>query len=178
MKWSIHQLRKFRQGAAMPLDEVVDLGSVRERNPEIRAISPVQLKGSCTVGSKKISFHFHLEGSLTLPCARTWEDVHFPFSIESDEQYSWDEDVLAQDDEIHPITGDVVDPMPIFEELILLEVPLQVYCDDAETMTEASGTGWSYATDEEYNLQLTEEQDKKTDPRLAGLARFFESDND
>ncbi|MDW0109327.1 YceD family protein [Sporosarcina aquimarina] len=177
MKWSIHQLRKFRQGA-MPLDEVVDLGSVRERNSEIRAISPVRLTGSCTVGSKKVSFHFHLEGSMTLPCARTWEDVHFPFSIETDEQFSWDEEVLAQDDEIHPIVGDTIDPMPVFEELILLEVPLQVYCDDADTVTEASGTGWSYTTDEVYNEKLTEEQDKKTDPRLAGLARFFESDND
>ena len=177
MKWSIHQLRKFKQGA-IPLDEVVDLGSVKERNSEIRAISPVQLTGYCTVGSKKISFHFRLEGSLTLPCARTWEDVHFPFSIESDEEYSWDEYELAHDDEIHPVKGETIDPMPVFEELILLAIPLQVYCDDAENMTEASGTGWSYTTDEEYNEQLVEEQEKKTDPRLADLARFFESDND
>lgn len=177
MKWSIHQLRKFKQGA-IPLDEVVDLGAVKERNPEIRDISPVQLTGYCTVGSKKISFHFRLEGSLTLPCARTWQDVHYPFVIETDEQYSWDEHVLAQDDEIHPVTGEMIDPMPLFEELILLEVPMQVYCEDADSMTEASGTGWSYTTDDEYEKQQAEEQESKTDPRLADLARFFESDND
>lgn len=177
MKWSIHQLRKFKQGA-IPLDEVVDLGSVKERNSEIRAISPVQLTGYCTVSSKKISFHFHLEGALTLPCARTWEDVHFPFSIESEEEYSWDEYELANDDEMHPVQGEIIDPMPVFEELILLAIPMQVYCDDADKMTEASGTGWSYTTDEKYSEQLAEEQEKKTDPRLADLARFFEPDND
>ncbi|WJY28829.1 MULTISPECIES: YceD family protein [Sporosarcina] len=177
MKWSIHQLRKFKQGS-IPLDEVVDLSSVKEKNPEIREISPVHLTGYCTVGSKKISFHFRLEGKMILPCARTWNDVDYPFSIETDEQFSWDEYVLAQDDEIFPVTGDTIDPMPLFEELILLEVPMQVYCEGAEAMTEASGTGWSYTTDEEYNKQLEEEQETKTDPRLADLARFFESDND
>ncbi|GKV67701.1 hypothetical protein NCCP2716_01990 [Sporosarcina sp. NCCP-2716] len=115
---------------------------------------------------------------MTLPCARTWQDVHYPFLIETDEQFSWDEHVLAQDDEIHPLTGEMIDPMPLFEELVLLEVPMQVYCDDADSMTEASGAGWSYTTDDEYEKQQAEEQETKTDPRLADLARFFESDND
>lgn len=174
MKWSIHQLQKYRQGP-MPLDEAVDLESVKRRNPEIRNITPVRVTGSCTIGSKKVTCRFRLEGTMTLPCSRTWEDVELPFSIESDEEFSWDEDVLSANDEIHLVTGEVIDPTPVFEELVLLEVPLQIYGENAEKMVEAEGKGWSYTTDEKYNIRLQEEKDTKVDSRLAGLAKFFET---
>ncbi len=174
MKWSIHQLQKYRQGA-MPLDEAVDLESVKRRNPEIRNITPVRVTGSCIIGSKTLTCRFRLEGTLTLPCSRTWEDVEMPFSIESDEEFSWDEAVLATNDEIHPVTGDVVDPTPVFEELVLLEVPLQIIGENAEKMEQAEGKGWSYTTDEAYNIRLREEKETKVDPRFADLANFFES---
>lgn len=174
MKWSIHQLQKYRQGP-MPLDEAVDLASVKKRNPEIRDISPVHVTGSCSIGSKKLTCHFQLEGTMTLPCARTWEDVKYPFSIETDEQFSWDEAILATDDEIHPVVGDVIDPTPLFEELVLLEVPLQVFSDNADGMKQTEGKGWSYSTDDEHQARLLEEQENKVDPRLADLAKFFES---
>ncbi|MBE1553572.1 YceD family protein [Sporosarcina limicola] len=174
MKWSIHQLQRYRQGA-MPLDEAVDLESVKKRNPEIRNITPVQVTGSCTIGSKTLTCRFRLEGILTLPCSRTWEDVQLPFSIESDEQFSWDEEVLATDDEIRPVVGEIIDPTPVFEELVLLEVPLQIFSENADEMKQAEGKGWSYATDEEYNARLREERETTVDPRLADLAKFFES---
>lgn len=174
MKWSIHQLQRYRQGA-MPLDEAVDLDSVKERNPEIRNITPVRVTGSCTIGSKKLTCRFRLEGTMTLPCSRTWEDVEYPFTIEADEQFSWDEEVLSTDDEIHPVVGEVIDPTPVFEELVLLEVPLQIYSENADEMRKAEGKGWSYTTDEEYNAKLREDLETKVDPRLANLAKFFES---
>lgn len=175
MKWSIHQLQKYRQGA-MPLDEAINLDSVKKRNPEIRDIKPVHVTGSCVIGSKKLTCHFNLEGVMILPCSRTWEDVELPFSIETDEQFSWDEATLATDDTIHPVIGEVVDPTPVFEELILLEVPLQIFSEKAEEMKSAEGKGWSYTTDEEYEAQQREEKEKKVDPRLEGLAGFFDSD--
>ncbi|CAM3087355.1 YceD family protein [Filibacter tadaridae] len=174
MKWSILQLQKYRQGD-MPLDEAVNLESVKLRNPEIRDIKPVRVTGSCTIGAKKMLCRFRLEGTMTLPCSRTWVDVELPFSIESDEQFSWDEATLALDDEIHPVIGDVIDPTPVFEELVLLEVPLQIHSENADEMVQAEGKGWSYTTDEEYNARLREELETKVDPRLADLAKFFES---
>lgn len=177
MKWSIHQLQKYRQGA-MPLDEAVNLETVKKRNPEIRDIKPVHVTGSCVIGSKKLSCRFHLEGVMTLPCSRTWEDVEYPFSIETNEQFSWDEATLATDDAIHPVEGEVIDPTPLFEELILLEVPLQIFSEEAEKVRRAEGKGWSYTTEDEYDAQLNEEKEKKVDPRLAGLAEFFNSDKE
>ncbi|HEX5564169.1 MAG TPA: YceD family protein [Sporosarcina sp.] len=177
MKWSIHQLQKYRQGA-LPLDEAVNLDSVKKRNPEIRDIKPVHVTGSCNIGSKKLTCHFHLEGVMTLPCSRTWEDVEYPFSVETDEQFSWDEATLATDDMIHPVIGEIIDPTPVFEELVLLEVPLQVFSVNAEKMTSAEGKGWSYSTNEEHEERLRQEKENKVDPRLAGLADFFNTDKE
>jgi uncharacterized protein len=173
MKWSINQLQRYRQGD-MPFDETVNLDSVKKRNPEIRDIKPIHVTGSCTIGSSNLTCRFRLEGMLTLPCARTWEDVAFPFLIESTERFSWDETELAADDEIHQVSGDFVDLTPVFEELVLLEVPLQVFSKDADDVKTAEGKGWSYATDEAYNARLQEERETKVDPRLAGLANLFE----
>ena len=62
---------------------------------------------------------------------------------------------------------------PVFEELVLLELPLQVFSEEAKDMNTAEGKGWSFATDEEYNARLQDEE-TKVDPRLAGLANLFD----
>ncbi|GKV64294.1 MULTISPECIES: YceD family protein [Sporosarcina] len=177
MKWSIHQLRKHRQGPLL-LDEAVNLDSVKKRNEEIRDIKPVRVSGTCSIGEKKLTCRLRLEGSMTLPCARTWEDVEYPFSIESVEQFSWDEETLQQDDEIHPAEGDMIDFIPVLEELLLLEIPLQVFCESADDVREMEGKGWSYTTDEELETLRLQEAEEKVDPRLAGLANFFETDKE
>lgn len=158
----------------MPFDETVNLDSVKKRNPEIRDIAPIHVTGSCTIGSSKLDCRFRLEGTMTLPCARTWEDVTYPFVIESVERFSWDQDMLTSDDEIHPVEGDFVELTPVFEELVLLEVPLQVYSEEADDMKKVEGKDWSYTTEEAYNVRLQEERDTTVDPRLAGLANFFD----
>ena len=71
--------------------------------------------------------------------------------------------------------GETIDPTPVFEELVLLEVPLQIFGENADDMQQAEGKGWSYTTDEEYNARLQKELETKVDPRLADLAKFFES---
>ncbi|WP_438316866.1 YceD family protein [Sporosarcina sp. FA9] len=177
MKWSINQLQRYRSGD-MPLDEVVNLDSVKKRNPEIRSIKPIQVTGSCKIGPRDITCRFRLEGTMILPCSRTWEDVDYPFVIESVEQFSWDETVLATNDEIHPVVGDFVVLTPVFEELVLLEVPLQVFGANADKMKQADGKGWLYVTEEEHNARLQEEQKTKVDPRLAGLANFFDKQDE
>ena len=64
------------------------------------------------MAASNLTCRFRLEGTMTLPCARTWEDVAFPFSIESIERFSWNETELATDDEIHQVSGDFVDLDP------------------------------------------------------------------
>lgn len=173
MKWSIHQLQRYRQ-EDMPFDEMVNLESVIKRNPEIRGIDPVRVSGTCKIDSYEVECDLHLEGTMTLPCARTWEDVRFPFTIDSTETFSWDEFAVHDDEEeVHVVEGEFVELDPVLEELILLEIPMQVYSEEAKNMTHAKGTGWAYMTDETYDEQQ-EESKPKVDPRLAGLANFFD----
>lgn len=174
MKWTIHQLAKYRR-THMDLDEQVQLPELMKRNSEIRHVSPVHVKARCTVGATSLTCHFHLEGELILPCSRTWEDVAFPISIDSTEVFDWSEDAVESDN-VHPVVGEVIHPDPVLEELILLSIPLQVFKEDADQNKPEGGNGWSYATEEE--LKEKEAGEQKTDPRLAELAKYFDQTDD
>lgn len=172
MKWSIHQLSKYRQNG-MPIDAYVELDDVMERNQDIRQISPVHIKGQCTIGASQMTCHLNLTGMLTLPCARTWEDVEYPINIDTVEVFSWvDEDKRNDEDDVHYAIGDVIDMKPVLEELVLLEVPMQVFKEDTEGQVRG-GKNWSYSTDDDIELARKNDE-PKLDPRLADLAKYFD----
>ena len=173
MKWSIHQLSKYRQ-TGMPIDAEVHLDDVMKRNKEIRHISPVHVKGHCTFGASQMTCQFTMTATLTLPCARTWEDVEYPIEVETVEIFSWAEPVHREndDDDIHYIDGEVIDLAPVLEELVLLEIPMQVFKEGSEGKVQG-GKGWSYSTEDDVARQ-EENDEQKVDPRLADLAKFFD----
>ncbi|WP_342600550.1 YceD family protein [Psychrobacillus sp. FSL H8-0483] len=177
MKWVIHQLAKYRENG-MTLDEFVVLENVEKRNHDVRNISPVHVKGHCTFGAAQMTCHLQLSGTLILPCARTWEDVEYPFEIETVEVFNWSETALAlasaqTNDNFHIVEGDVIHVDPVLEELVLLEIPMQVYKEGADQFKHEGGNGWSYTTDEDLN-DLQEDDQPKLDPRLAELAKYFD----
>ena len=173
MKWSIHQLSKFRKDG-MPLDTYVEVGDLSSRNSDIRNVSPVHVKGLCTFGASQMTCQLTISATLTLPCARTWEDVEYPVEIETVEIFSWVEKEHRQDDggDIHYIDGEVIDMKPVLEELILLEVPMQVFKENTEGQVQG-GKFWSYSTDEDVE-KAKEVDEPKLDPRLAALAKYFD----
>lgn len=173
MKWSIHQLSKYRQNG-LPIDTQVQLDEVMTRNSDIRNVSPVHVKGLCTFGASQMTCQLTVSATLTLPCARTWEDVEYPVHIETVEIFSWVEEEKRGDSggDIHYIDGDVVDMKPVLEELILLEVPMQVFKEDTEGQV-LGGKNWSYTTDEDVELAKKVDE-PKLDPRLAALAKYFD----
>ena len=62
----------------------------------------------------------------------------------------------------------MIDLMPVIQEILILEVPMQVFCtDSSEEGAPQSGKDW----------EVIQERDKeeRIDPRLAGLAQFFKS---
>ncbi|MEK4424317.1 YceD family protein [Solibacillus sp. FSL K6-1523] len=173
MKWSIHQLSKYRKDG-MPLDTNVQLDNLEMRNSDIRNVSPVHVKGLCTFGASQMTCQLTISATLTLPCARTWEDVEYPVNIETVEIFSWVDKEQRGDvfSDIHFIDGDVIDMKPVLEELILLEVPMQVFKENTEGQVQ-SGKNWSYSTDEEVEL-ANKVDEPKLDPRLAALAKYFD----
>lgn len=177
MKIAIQQLQKHRKDG-LPIDETVQLDTVKPRNSDIREISPVHVTGHCTIGSQQLTCNLHLKGMLILPCARTWEDVEFPIDIDSVEIFDWSEKASEDKHEnVHAVTTEVIDLQPVLEELILLEIPMQVFREDADQLVIKGGKDWSYSTDEELEAEK-EDAPPKPDPRLADLAKYFDQSDE
>lgn len=104
---------------------------------------------------------------MVLPCSRTLVDVSYPFTIQTTETFFLNDYDVNPDEDTHLVQGDSIDLLPIVKELVLLEIPMQVIAEQpAEGGAPQAGVGWEVITEE----QLKE----KIDPRLAGLAKFFE----
>jgi uncharacterized protein len=177
MKWSLQQLQKYRT-KGLELQEDADLSSILERDPEILNVSPIHVTGRADIGSDAVTFHLHVSGHLILPCARTLKEVKFPIDIHTIETFVAN-DLLDPDeeaeDEIHQIEGDRVDLLPVIEELVLLEKPMQVFSEEDLEEELPSGKHWEMLTEEQARQQV-ELEEKKPDPRLADLAKFFNQD--
>ncbi|WP_028398903.1 YceD family protein [Ectobacillus panaciterrae] len=165
MKWSIHQLNKYRS-KGLTLDETVKFDDVAGWNSEIRNVSPVRVTGRADLGASKFTFHLHIQGTMVLPCSRTLVDVPLPFDIETTEVFLASEEEYEADANIHYLQGEVLDLLPVIKENILLEIPMQIFSETASDGAPAKGQGWQVITEEG--------KAEKVDPRLAGLAKFFD----
>lgn len=177
MKWSVPQLLKQKN---FQFERTVDVSDLKERDKQIRSIDPVQVSGNVTASGNTFTFDLRIRGNMILPCSRTLEDVHFPFDIkareifrvvESDEASYRQEDEMT--DEFHLVARDFIDLMPYIKEHILLEIPMQVFNEEASAHMVRSGLDWELVDEE------TLENDKKSlDPRFAKLAQFFAKNDD
>ncbi|ADC48223.1 MULTISPECIES: YceD family protein [Alkalihalophilus] len=169
MKWTLQQLQIAKHKPFI-FDETIDLSDLKEQNAEIRNISPIRVQGELTYSGQLLTFSLHITGELTLPCSRTLVDVLFPIDLKVIEQFRPENAYhISKEDheEANVITGDLVDLTPAIKEYILLEIPLQVYAENQEDpQAPPSGKGWGIVTEED--------QEKKVDPRLADLAKFFD----
>jgi uncharacterized protein len=172
LKWSINQLNQLARKGLL-IDDVVDVSELKDIDKSIRDISPVHVTGRGDLSSTKVTFHLTINGSMILPCSRTLVDVTFPFEIRTTETFllrqTSDLDFESEED-VHQVRGEVIDLLPLIKENILLEIPIQIFCDDSNSEDAApqSGKDWEVITEEDNK--------NKIDPRLAGLAKFFEDE--
>ncbi|WP_368997559.1 DUF177 domain-containing protein [Caldifermentibacillus hisashii] len=173
LKWSMMQLQKFRN-KGLTFNEMVNLESLKNRDPQIRTISPIQVFGTAEIDSKKVTFHLHIKGELVLPSTRTLEDVQFPIDIQSTEIFMYETAEYNEDSELnlHIIHGEIIDLTPVIEELILVEIPMQVYNEEEDVSSLfSSGRDW------EFIQEADQEKQEKIDPRFAELAKLFNQKN-
>ena len=171
MKWTIHQLHQL-QYKGLIIDEQVDVSDLKQIEKSIREISPVHVQGRADLSSTKFTFHLKITGEMVLPCSRTLVDVVYPFEIHTTETFLLNDYDYTTGEDSHVIQGEVVDLTTIIKELILLEIPMQIFADGENTEGAAapqSGKDWEVVTEEQLK--------NKIDPRLAGLAKFFEKKN-
>ncbi len=167
MKWSIQKLNTLKN-KGIKIDEMVDVSDLKNRNQEIRDISLVHVTGEGTFSNHSLTFSLEIKGEMILPCSRTLADVLFPFQVQTIEVFKLHDwrGFEDYDEDVHELENDTVDLLPYIKQTILLEVPIQIFCEGETGEAPPSGSGWEL---------LTEERKKeKIDPRLAVLAKFFE----
>lgn len=130
----------------------------------------MHITGRADIDSSKVSFHLKIRGHLVLPCSRTLVDVNYPIDVETTETFLLKGLDYETDEEVHQVKGDVIDLKPVLQEILLLEVPIQVFCDEGSSEEGApqSGKDWEV---------IHEQKKDKIDPRLAGLAKLFDQND-
>lgn len=179
MKWTVAELHKY-QHDVMELDETINVNKVLQKeNPDIRDVSPVHVKGIADIDARKVTFHLVITGTFILPCSRTLADARYPFRISSAETFLLNPALYNDEAEMtHVVEGGVVDLMPVIYELLLLEVPMQIFSEEAQANTKLpAGKGWEVLTEEQL-AKAREQEKEKVDPRLAGLAKLLEENKD
>lgn len=170
MKWTLSQLQKNRNQDFL-IDETIRLDEMKQADPTIRDVSPIHVKGWADIGSTKVTFHLQIEGVFILPCSRTLVDVNYPVKVETTETFLLHASNGGSDEDVHQVKGDVIDLMPVIREILLLEVPMQVFSEDVSNEEAAPQSG------KDWEVLHEEDQVKKIDPRLAGLAKFFDKND-
>ncbi|MCY9268213.1 YceD family protein [Bacillus licheniformis] len=170
MKWTIHQLNQMPK-KDFEFDETVDLSELFQSS-EIRSISPVRVKGRAEIRSKQAAFDFTISGEMILPCSRTLVDVRYPFSISTKELFIFHKTEEMEDEDIHIVEDDLIDLTPVVKEEILLEIPMQIFCESVQKEEGApqEGKDWQVITEDDRKDRI--------DPRLAGLGKLLKQEDE
>ncbi|CRK80599.1 Hypothetical protein BN000_00486 [Neobacillus massiliamazoniensis] len=170
LKWTLSQLQKYRNKDFL-VDDIIRVDEIKEYDSTIRDVSPMHITGRGDIDSTKVTFHLKIEGHLILPCSRTLVDVKLPINVEITETFLFQGSEYDVEEEANRVKGDLIDLTPIIQEILLLEVPMQVFCDDTDSEDAAPQFG------KDWEVVHEQEQSKKIDPRLAGLAKFFDEND-
>jgi len=168
LKWSIPEIMEH-QSNGLSIDTTVSVEDLREMDAEIRAISPVHVKGHADINRHTVTFFLTISGKLTLPDAVTLEDVTYPFHIQTSEIFRLLPRSIggesSSDSEVHDVEAETIDLMPYIKEAILVDKPIRVTSGDNRKQPAPRGEGWSFMTESEQKEQM--------DPRFEKLKDLF-----
>lgn len=171
MKFTVAQIRKSSYNEPLEFEGNVDVSELETMNNDIRRIDPAHVEVTFATEGEEIIASLKIDGEMILPCARTLVDVPYNYQIETSEVFTTSEYYTEADEEneIHPIDGEVLDLMPVIKENILLEVPFRVFSKEAnpEGAAPTEGEGWAFVEEEE--------KEKTIDPRLKKLESLLEN---
>jgi len=168
MKFSIAQLRKSAHQEAFAIDENIDVSDLEKMNNDIRKIDAVHVTGKCYMQGEQFIFDLNIQGELILPCARTLKDVPYSIDIQTSEVFTSSPYDADEENEIHPVEGEVIDLTPFIKEHIILNLPFRVFSEDAmdPENTLNKGQGWELITEEEKKTSTVDPRMKKLESLL------------
>ena len=128
------------------------------KGTDIKSLDDLKVTGKITLDAlKEIYLELTITGIMIIPCAITLKPVEYPFEVFVDGNL---DEVQVDFDKNIKKNQNTLDIFPIIWENILMEVPMRVVSDEAESY-EVSGDGWSYTTSdcEKENSELSKLKD-------------------
>lgn len=138
---------------------------------QINDLKNVEVSGNADYNDrdKRLYVEMNIKGTMILPCAKTLEDVDYPFDITSTEVFAFTKP--EEDEDVHFVKKDIVDLTPVIFSNIMVEVPMRVVKEGAKMLE--SGKGWKVLDEDEQN----KEDEEYIDPRLAKLKDYFKQED-
>lgn len=169
MRWTLQELDRYGTNPVV-IDEEIDFQEAVQKHKSLRTMSRVSITGEGTRSENQYIFNLRIKGVMTLGCAVSNKDVQFPFDIHTYEIFTEEEDDLESDN-IHTISKQVIDIMPIIWQNIVMEIPIRVISDDLDDV-QLNGNGWNLIDEDEYHNQSK----NKVDPRFEKLLSLIDDE--
>lgn len=175
MKFLLNEIKKYAHQQPYEFKRTIDISEIESENNDVRSISEVDVEGNIILDGNEVIVSFKTAGEMILPCARTLEDVIYPFETNEVEVYSESPHLTdeQEEEEVHLINGEAIDLRPRIIESVLLAIPFRVYSDE-EVLKNAlvEGDGWELTTEDEFEARA--ESEEKVDPRLKKLEKLLD----
>lgn len=172
LRW--RDLRESTNG--VHIQESVELPTLVKENRQLITMTPLQvdLHGEETAGIGMVQGN--LQTQATYRCSRCLcdfsEELHVPFAeqfVQVEEDELSDAEASMVEDRT-PVVGDVIDLTPYVEQEMALALPYSPLCkQDCAGLCPECGVN--------RNEETCSCNTERIDPRLADLAKFFETDN-
>ena len=129
----------------IPIDITYSFSKEQLSGTDISSLDNVKIKGELFKNSLgNICLSCLVVGVAIMPCAITLKPVDYPFSVEINGEL---EELLMENSKKFQNTIDI---FPIIWENILMEIPMRVVNEEADSI-HLEGDGWKLITDEEEN---------------------------
>lgn len=183
MKWSLQELRKFRE-SGLSFQETLDVkNDLQQRDPQIIDANPAEVTGMLTVDNQGYLLHYRVKVTLTVPSSRSLEPVALPLDFSVTEQFMTPEQFQEKSDEVSEhevliLEGQTLDAVESIVDNIVLEIPMQILSEAEKDATQMpKGEDWEVISEEDY-LQQKNQAAPTIDPRLAQLSQLLEKSDD
>ena len=181
MKWTLKEIQEHR-GEPLHFTEIVNREeSLMKRDREILAVSDIKATGFLLYENRSVLANFQIDYTITLPSSRSLEPVELKVTVPIFETYVEDESSFDASEEsvdvIIPIENNEVDLTPAIEDMILLNIPVQVFTEEELSSEEMpKGANWSVVSEDDYQQKRAQEKEGQVDPRLADLKALLEDE--
>ena len=171
----IYDIQKKSEGISF--EKVLDLQiELQERNKEILALSPIQVKGHVRFEAGFFFLDYQMDYTITLASSRSMEPVELVESLTIQELFVASETALKEQELVDEelvlvVEGDYINLEESVADNILLHIPNKVLtADEIAGKDLPSGKDWVVMTEEDFRQKLQEKKEA-TSPfaQLQGL---------